>query len=199
MIRVAEKPKRDPKEWEEEKRAAKKKKKMEKKRAREEERKIRVRPVADVAKATPWDAVLGHTWEARNDQASSGFSLLAVVGQKDDEKQEEERHFESAATRAFARQVNKEKREEEGAKTINPRLASFVSKVEQRESAGAGASSNKTSSVVVNFGGDSFVRDEQEIDKVLEVWHQERTELRKDFKSKKRKSEKSAKTTVRRF
>lgn len=43
------------------------------------------------------------------------------------------------------------------------------------------------------------MRNEQEIDKVLEMWHQERTELRKDFKSKKRKSEKSAKTTVRRL
>lgn len=40
--------------------------------------------------------------------------------------------MESAATRAFARQVNKEKREEEEGKLdSNPRLASFVSKIEQ--------------------------------------------------------------------
>lgn len=79
---VVERPKRDPEEREEEKRLLKKKRKLEKKKTREEERKIRVRPVADVAKATPWDAVLGHTWEERKEKSSSGFSLLAAVGQQ---------------------------------------------------------------------------------------------------------------------
>ena len=166
-----------------------------KKRRRAEEpaaKKVRVRPVADVAKATPWDAVLGHAWEERR---ADEFALL---GEKEQREEEEERNFESVATRAFEREARREQQREGRAQNAqNPRLANFVSRVEGGEEKKEEKKEIPTTGMVVNFG-EAFVRDEGEIEKVMEAWREERHELRKDFKSKKRKSEKSAKTSQKR-
>ncbi len=184
----------DPEEAKERLAAAKKRKKQQQQRATEE-RKVRVRPVADVAKTTPWDAVLGHAWEERHENA---FSLLANAS-GEGAAGEAERRLESVATRAFARDARRELQEQEAKAMPNPRLVSFVNKLGDKaeENESKSGASAPSSGVMLNFG-EAFVRDDNEVDKLLEAWRGERHELRKDYKAKKRKSDKSSKTTQKR-
>lgn len=147
------------------------------------EKKIRKTEVADVAKSTAWDEVIGHKWE--EGKSGPSFSIMNILG-KEESSNDRETHFELAATKYFMKDVSNELLK----KQIPTKLSkSFEEKLDSLNAGNALVEAD-LSKKTLDVDGSGFVRNEEEIKEILSGWSEQRALLRKDFKKKKYRARK---------
>lgn len=186
-----------------EKRALRKKRKKE--RVEKREKKLRVRPVKDVEKATAWDAVLGHKWEEKHENSFSLLGSLAATSQEQlqQEDQPAPKKLKVVASRYF---YKKNKEEMDQLIKVNPKLEQFKHKLlsGQLEAEEAAAGTVESGSIGSDAQpgaalGEDFMRKDDEFEAMLKGWREERADLKKDFKQKKRKFDRNVRMRQNRY
>ena len=177
--------------WSEKKPLMKKKKKT----PIPESKKVRLRQVADVAKSTSWDAVLGHKWE---DKHENTFSLLGALQVPEVEPAAVEARYELVASQHFFKRTNPETIDNAKRAVANPNLKRFERMLNTHEGTTLAQTGTSTtlslSSSALGMGTDAgsmFMRDPDEMRKIVQEWKTERADNRKDFKRKKQKNDRN--------